>query len=86
MSSSVGLVVLAVISGLGCCFLICFFLALCRETRKHQTVVHRRRASVSVQHSGPRHLAPVIELKHGVLQGSDEDEIRQGVGPASAVR
>lgn len=86
MSSSIGLVVLAIICGLGCCFLICFFFALSRETRKQHTVAHRWRASVIVQRSGPRHLAPVIELKHGVLRGSDEDEIRQVVGPASAIR
>ena len=82
MSSSIGLVILAIICGLGCCFLIGFFYALCRETRNHRTVW---RASVTVQRSGPRHLAPVIELKHGVLHGSDEGEI-QVVGPASAVR
>ena len=86
MPSSVGLVVLTIISGLGCCFLICFFLALCRETRKHQTLLHRWRGSVAVQVSVPRQLAPVIELKHGVLHGSEENEIRRGVGPARAVR
>jgi hypothetical protein len=84
--SGIGVMILAMISGFGCCFLICFFFALRRETRKHQTVVHQWRALMTVQHSGPRHLAPVIELKHGVLHGSDEDEIRQVVGRASAVR
>ena len=83
MSSSIGLVVLAIICGLGCCFLICFFFALSRETRKQHAVIHRRRP---LQRSGPRHLAPVIELKHGVLYRRDEDEIQQVVGPASAVR
>ena len=47
----------------------------------HRTSVE---SSVTVQRSAPRHLAPVIELKHGVLHGSDEDEIWQGVGPARA--
>ena len=86
MSSSIGLVVLAIICGLGCCFLTCFFFALSRETRKQHAVLHRWRASVTVDRSGPRYLAPVIELKHGVLHGSDEDEIRQVVGRARAVR
>ena len=69
-----------------CCFLICFFLVLCRETRKHQILLHRSRGSVTVERSGPRHLASVIELKHGVLHGRKDNELRQGVGPASAVR
>jgi hypothetical protein len=86
VSSSIGLTVMAIVCGLGCCFLICFFAALCRETRKHQAVVHRWRAPVPPQRSGPRYLAPVIELKHNVVHGSDEVEIRRVAGPASAVR
>lgn len=38
---------LAIVCALGCCFLICFFFALSRETRKH-AVVHRWRAPVIV--------------------------------------
>jgi hypothetical protein len=66
--------------------LTCFIIALSRETRKHQTVVHRWRVPVTPQHSAPRYLAPLIELKHDTLHGSDEDELRQVAGPTRAIR
>ena len=44
MSSSIGLVVLAIICGLGCCFLTCFFFALSRETRKQHAELSLSRA------------------------------------------
>jgi len=81
VSGNIGLIVLAVVGVLGCCFLGCFFLALCRETKKHRTTVRLLKPEVMARYSKPRHLAPVIELKR--VEGRDGDDKVIRLGAAS---
>lgn len=91
MSSTIGLTILAIICGLGSVFMICFFTALCRESRKRVVLVHRsvsdltaRSSQVltfcSEQHPGQRRFASVIHIddaspKDGVMQQAQSSQL-----------
>jgi hypothetical protein len=73
VSSSIGLTILAIICGLGSVFMTCFFIALCRESKKSVIVLHRSVLSLSTngseelafppeQHPEERRLASVLHI------------------------
>jgi hypothetical protein len=82
VSGSIGLAILGVICGLSSVFMICFFTALCRESKKHVVIVHRFIDGTSrspifhpEQHPGQQRLASVLHIddaspkrKDGVME------------------
>jgi Putative beta-barrel porin-2, OmpL-like. bbp2 len=92
VSGTIGLALLAVICGLGSVFMVCFFTALCRETRTH--VVLKRHPIFTpsgtqpvlsfdaFQHPQQRPMASVIQIDVVAARRKKEGVVQKPMGPA----